>query len=122
MSDSDELLQQAGEALRRFALTAIAMSPKLQVPYTDAPERTPWSVYVGPEARRAHDLSREIRKHLGLSVHSGRAVGYRPLTRADALRDAIESLYFAGVKTGAAFEEVANEVIAEVYKPRGASR
>lgn len=61
---ADELLREAAEALRSFSLRALTVKASLDKPYPSAPQTSPWLMYIEPEARRAHDLSRRIRKHL----------------------------------------------------------
>lgn len=118
-SDNDNitetLLRNAEESLRSFALRALAVSPALKVPYTDDPSQSPWSRTIGPEARRAHDLSSKIRKHLRLSGRPLRAI-MPPLDGATALRDAVADLYMAGIKTGEQYERLASEVITSIVK------
>ena len=60
-----ELLRLAAYALREFTLSVLSVRPLLEVPYPDMPSLTPWTRTIEPEARRAHDLSMTIRKHLG---------------------------------------------------------
>ena len=114
MADDADLLGQAENALRSFSLRAIAVSVWLKTPYTDAPEHTPWSLTVGPEARRAHELALEIRQHLGLPHRMAmRAVATPALTAGDALGDALETLRMAGIETGGQFERAAREARGE---------
>jgi hypothetical protein len=83
MSNDDDLrdlLTCAEDALHSFSMCALGVSSRLQVPYTDAPELSPWTHTIGPQARRAHDLAREIRKRLGLPHRMAtRALGTPPL-------------------------------------------
>jgi len=72
MTTDRELLEAAARALRSFCLRALTVRPSLDQPYRDDPRWSPWTRWVEPEARRAHDLSRTIRKHLaadGTRVH-----------------------------------------------------
>jgi hypothetical protein len=66
MTPERELLERAEDALHSTALRLIAASPYLTKPFTDAPDLSPWTHTIAPQARRAHDLALEIRKHLGL--------------------------------------------------------
>jgi hypothetical protein len=59
-----ELLEAAARALRSFTLSALTARKYLDKPYTDDPRWSPWTRWLEPEARRAHDLSRMIRKRL----------------------------------------------------------
>jgi hypothetical protein len=59
-----ELLEAAARALRSFCLRSLTVKPDLEQPYRDDPRWSPWTRWVEPEARRAHDLSRTIRKRL----------------------------------------------------------
>lgn len=59
-----ELLTDAYRALLSSALRALTVKPTLDTPYTDDPRWSPWTRWVEPEARRAHDLAQRIRKHL----------------------------------------------------------
>lgn len=78
------LLERAEDALHSIALDLLAVSPHLKVPYTDRPEASPWSMFTGPQARRAHDLAMEIRKYLGLPHRwRTRAAGTPPLEERD---------------------------------------
>jgi len=100
MSDTDDLLREAAGALRSFSLRALAVKPALDVPYRDAPGTSPWSAFIEPEARRAHDLSRRIRKYLADSgaalpppaadCHAPR-YGQEPFTPARAYLEALEN-------------------------------
>jgi len=113
-----DLLTQAEDALHSIALRLLAVSPKLKEPYTDAPDLSPWSMSIGPLARRAHDLALAIRKHLGLPYGPAtRALGTPPLTAADALRQNVADLHMAGVKTGEQYEALVREVLSVVYAP-----
>ena len=51
---------------RRLHSTLIAVSDKLQTPYPDAPERTPWTAFVQPMVRVVDDaidtLTAEVRR------------------------------------------------------------
>jgi hypothetical protein len=47
-----------------FTLRALTVKPTLDTPYPDDPRWTPWTRWVEPEARRAHDLAMGVRKHL----------------------------------------------------------
>ncbi len=90
MSTDRELLDQAENALHSVAMRLLAVSPQLKEPYADAPEHSPWSLHIGPQARRAHDLARTIRKHLGLPCrHATRALGTPPLEIDDVIADAV---------------------------------
>lgn len=81
----EHLLAKAENALRSIALGLLAVKPWLDKPYTDAPDQTPWGRTIGPEARRAHDLSMEIRRRLGgPRIRAQRAAGVPPLTDAAA--------------------------------------
>lgn len=62
-----ELLELAGRALSSFTLRALTVKPSLETPYRDDPRWTPWTRWLEPEARRAHDIARRIRKHLAAS-------------------------------------------------------
>jgi hypothetical protein len=65
MDDADrELLRRAAVALREFSLAAITVRPRLDEPYPENPQLTPWTLWIEPKARIAHDLSAEIRKRL----------------------------------------------------------
>ena len=65
--DADRrLLEQAAEVLRRFSLAALTVKPRLDEPYPEAPQWTPWTRWMETDARCAHDLSVEIRRHLGI--------------------------------------------------------
>jgi hypothetical protein len=87
------LLREAENALRSFSLRALAVyRPWLDKPYTDAPGVTPWSLSIGPEARRAHDLAMAIRKHLGEPYRMAtRAVAVPPLTERDVEAEAYKA-------------------------------
>lgn len=61
-----ELLERAAEVLRRFSLAALTVKPRLDEPYPEAPQWTPWTRWIETDARCAHDLSVEIRRHLGI--------------------------------------------------------
>ena len=61
-----ELLERAAEVLRRFSLAALTVRPRLDQPYPEAPEWTPWTRWIEADAQSAHDLSAEIRRHLGI--------------------------------------------------------
>ena len=85
-----ELLAEAAYALHSFALCALVVRPWLDKPYLDAPELSPWTNTVGAQARRAHDLSRDIRKRVGLPHrHADRALGTPPLEEADVIAEAV---------------------------------
>ena len=119
MSETENLLRRAEDALRSAALRLLAVQPWLDKPYADRPELTPWTNTMGPQARRVYELSQEIRKHLGLPhSYATRALGYPPLERTDVLRAAVVDLHMAGIKTGAEYEELVSELIAKVYEPR----
>jgi len=78
--DSVTLLADAANALMSFALRALAAKPSIDRPYPDCPDLTPWTHTIGPEARRAHDLSIAIRRHLGEPGKMAvRAIGSPPL-------------------------------------------
>jgi hypothetical protein len=84
-----DLLTQAEDALHSVAMRLLAVSPQLKVPYTDMPEQSPWSMTIGPQARRAHDLALAIREHLGLPFrHATRALGTPPLEAEDVISQA----------------------------------
>jgi hypothetical protein len=90
VSDDDlrDLLIRAEDALHSFAMRALGVSPRLEVPYTDAPELSPWTHTIGPQARRAHDLAMEIRKRLGLPHRMAtRALGTPPLMLEEVLAE-----------------------------------
>jgi len=59
-----ELLEQAAEALWECSKAALTVKPDLDKPYRDDPRWSPWTRWVEPRARRAHDLAMTIRKHL----------------------------------------------------------
>jgi hypothetical protein len=65
MTDSErELLTQAEALLTDLWKRLLAVKPWLDKPYPDAPDTTPWARTVESRARRAHDLSLKIRRHL----------------------------------------------------------
>lgn len=85
-----DLLTQAEDALHSVAMRLLAVSPQLKTPYTDMPEQSAWSMFIGPQARRAHDLAQAIRKHLGLPYrHATRALGTPALEVEDAVAQAV---------------------------------
>lgn len=101
-----DLLERAEDALHSIALDLLAVSPHLKVPYTDLPEASPWSMYTGPQARRAHDLAMEIRRHLGLPHRwRTRASGTPPLEERDVVAAAVagERARIAAAAEAAAF-------------------
>ena len=61
-----ELLEQAAEVLRRVSLAALTVKPRLDQPYPEAPQWTPWTRWMEADVQRAHGLSVEIRRHLGI--------------------------------------------------------
>jgi hypothetical protein len=61
---ADELLGQAAKALMDCAKAALTVKPMLDKPYPDDPRWSPWTRWVEPRARRAHDLAMVIRRHL----------------------------------------------------------
>jgi hypothetical protein len=86
--DDRELLEAAARALRSFTLCALTVRTSLDKPYTDDPRWSPWTRWLEPEARRAHDLSRAIRKRLAkdgirISGPDGAVPGLRPELPAD---------------------------------------
>jgi hypothetical protein len=64
VSTDRELLEHAAEVLWSLCKHCLTVKPTLDVPYRDAPELTPWTRWIERDARRAHDLSVEIRRHL----------------------------------------------------------
>ena len=113
MDEPEDLLQRAEDALRSVALRLLAVKPWLDKPYTDRPELTPWTNTMGAQAKRAYDLSREIRKQCGMPHSSAsRALGYPPLEHTEALRSAVDELRSAGITTGADFELLASDILA----------
>lgn len=58
-----ELLEQAAETLMNCAKAALTVKPNLDKPYPDDPRWSPWTRWVEPRARRAHDLAITIRQH-----------------------------------------------------------
>ena len=64
MNGDRELLAEAADALWQCAKAALTVKPTLDVPYSDAPDWTPYTRWVEPPARTAHDLAMKIRKHL----------------------------------------------------------
>lgn len=66
-----ELLTQAAEALMNCAKAALTVKPALSTPYPGEPQSTPYTRWVEPRARRAHDLAIEIRRHLSSADHPG---------------------------------------------------
>lgn len=61
-----EMLEQAAEVLRRISLAALTVKPRLDQPYPEAPQWTPWTRWMEADVRWAHELSVEIRHHLGI--------------------------------------------------------
>jgi hypothetical protein len=91
------LLRDAEDALHSIALRLLGVSPRLREPYTDAPDQSPWTRTIGPQARRAHDLSLEIRKHLGLPHRwPTSALGTPPLETDDVIAAAWRDGYGQG--------------------------
>ena len=66
---------------------APAVSPCLKEAHTDAPDLSPCSHTIGPQARRAYGLALAIRRQLGLR-HATRALGTPPLEIEDAVAEA----------------------------------
>lgn len=64
LEQARQLLTEAAVALWEIAKTALTVKPSLDVPYPDAPELTPWTRWMEPRARRAHDTAMRIRKYL----------------------------------------------------------
>ena len=64
MATDRELLEQAADALRNCAKSALTVKPSLDEPYPDHPDWTPYTRWVERPARSAHDLAMVIRKHL----------------------------------------------------------
>lgn len=64
MPADTELLAKGAEALMDCAKAAMTVQPTLTEPYPDDPRWSPWTRWMEPRARRAHDLAVEIRKHL----------------------------------------------------------
>jgi hypothetical protein len=102
------LLDEAQAALTGIALTALTIRPTLDTPYADAPDWTPWTRWLGPAARRAHDKAMEIRKILR---DNGRSRSRRPLSlpipapeAAELVPAALAVLRMAGISTGSDFE------------------
>jgi hypothetical protein len=86
----ETLLREAEDALHSISLRLIGVSVRLSEPYTNAPEHSAWSLIIGPQARRAHDLAAAIRKHLGLPYrHPTRALGTPPLEVEDVIAEAV---------------------------------
>lgn len=52
-----QLLEAAARALRSFALRSLTVRTSLDKPYPDDPRWSPWTRWLEPEARRAHDLA-----------------------------------------------------------------
>lgn len=110
---TESLLADAEDALHSVSLRLLAVSPQLSTPYTDAPESSPWSRTIGPQARRAHDLALTIRKHLGLPHRWATSARWLPpLTEEHALRGAVEALYMAGIHSGSQYEALVGNLIA----------
>jgi hypothetical protein len=87
---AESLLTDAEDALHSIAMRLLAVSPQLKVPYPDAPESSPWSLTIGPQARRAHDLALAIREHLGLPFRAAtRALGTPPLEVEQVIAGAV---------------------------------
>lgn len=101
---SRQLLEEAQNVLQSVALEFIVISPRLEVPYTDDPGQSPWSRSSGAQARRAHDLSMTIRRHLGLPYRPRTRAYGQPLTGAD-----IASVADARI---AELEQLAREILA----------
>ncbi|HXR41765.1 MAG TPA: hypothetical protein VN738_05110 [Acidothermaceae bacterium] len=55
-----ELVERAISALRSAALASLTVKHSLDKPYSDAPEWTPWTRWVGPMAREAYDCKQAI--------------------------------------------------------------
>jgi hypothetical protein len=56
------LLDEIEKALQASYTAALTVKSNLDTPYTDAPEWTPWSRWVNPAAKRAHDARMALRK------------------------------------------------------------
>ena len=59
---------------------------------TGAPDLSPWSHTIGPQARRAYELALAIRRQLQLGLpyrHATKALGTPPLEIEDAIADAV---------------------------------
>ena len=63
-AEARELLTEAADALWESSKAALVVKPTLDTPYPDDPRWTPWTRWVEPKARRAHDVAMKIRKHL----------------------------------------------------------
>ncbi len=81
-----DLLGQAAEALMEFTKASLTVKPLLTQPYRDDPRWSPWTRWVDPRARRAHDLSIAIRKHLKGAPDETAAFG-RLAALADEMHD-----------------------------------
>ena len=57
-------LTSAADALSAIARAVIAVEPALKVPYSDAPEHSPWSRFVERPTRTAYNLGRAIKRSL----------------------------------------------------------
>ena len=85
-----ELLTEAEDALHSVAMRLLTVSPAFKTPYADRPDQSPWSIFIGPQARRAHDLAQAIRRHLGLPFRSAtRALGTPPLELDHVIAEAV---------------------------------
>jgi hypothetical protein len=60
----DDLLRLAAYQLRRFAIETVVVHKWLDVPYATDPGETPWTRKIGPRAKSAYRLSRQITEHL----------------------------------------------------------
>jgi hypothetical protein len=68
---------------------APTVSPCLKENCTDAPDLSPWSHTIGPQACRAYELALAIRRQLGLPYrHATKALGTPPREIEDAIAEA----------------------------------
>jgi hypothetical protein len=65
-----ELLTRAERLLTQLWKELLSVKPWLDKPYPDAPELSPWTRRSEGLARRAHDLSRVLRKRLAADQDS----------------------------------------------------
>lgn len=56
------LLDEIERALQKSYHAAIVVQHNLDEPYVDAPEWTPWTRWVNPAAKRAHDARQALRR------------------------------------------------------------
>lgn len=82
----ETLLDDTAWRRRRITSALVAVSGRLQTPYTDQPDATPWSQYVAPAVRNVHTLIGELSRQLRHEYRRANLLEQRALRAEDEAR------------------------------------